>query len=274
MAMILDKNCNVITFVCSDAVRKLFSTRMERAIAEALDTFSTEQPCPTPDMTRHGLHYCQWLVDRPDLDFRKHENNPRKAKSGVYHYGCRFAIGDPNGEGKKLKKAGPCPTKDSERIEGPLLPEHRRLRFGALGALTEIVSFFFKLLEPALFAQYTSVVDEVRNFDPESRFPTRKELGKEPFAMRALLVNLMINEHKDTGDWKNGMVGLTMLGDFKGGDLLLRELGLQISSGPGCELNRASKIRFSMTFAHTLCPAMQLMRGRDLRHSISKYTGQ
>lgn len=61
-------------------------------------TFEDVDAIPTPDMTRHGLHYCQWLVERPELDFRNRGNNPRKAKSGVYHYGCRFAVGDHNEE--------------------------------------------------------------------------------------------------------------------------------------------------------------------------------
>lgn len=80
-----------------------------------------------------------------------------------------------------------------------------------------------------------SVVNEVRQANPERGFATRQEVGKEPFAMRALLVNLMTTEHNDVGDWQNGIVGLAMVGGYEGGDLLLRELCLRISSGPGCK---------------------------------------
>lgn len=71
--------------------------------------------------------------------------------------------------------------------------------------------------------------------------------------MRALLVNLMTNEHKDTGDWRHGYAFLLPLGDFEGGDLLLRELELQVQSPPGC---------------------CQVFRGRELRHSITRWTGR
>lgn len=252
LVMILDSKSNVIMFQCSDAIRQLFDRTMDQAITRDLEVFSTQQAVPTPDMTRHGLHFAQWLVERPDLDFRLPNNDPRVAKSGVYHFGCSFPIGDPDGEGKGTKTGGPCPTKDMrQRLEGSCEHDFHKLRFGALGACTEAVSFFFRLLEPELFAEYVAIVEQVRNFNKFAHFETRKT--QEPFAMRALLVNLMTNEHKDHGDWQCGLAGLTVSGSFQGGDLLLRDLGIQIQCPPG---------------------SLQLLRGRELRHSITKYSGR
>ncbi|KAH8777452.1 hypothetical protein F5883DRAFT_350136, partial [Diaporthe sp. PMI_573] len=73
------------------------------------------------------------------------------------------------------------------------------------------------------------------------------------FVMRALLVNLMTYEHRDTGDWHHGYAFLIPVGDYSGGDLVLRELGLQVEAPPGC---------------------LQMFRGRELRHSITKWTGR
>lgn len=250
--MILDSKGSIIVFQCSDAIRQLFNRTIEKAITTDLEVFSSQQAVPTPDMMRHGLHFAQWLVERPDLDFRRPENNPRLAKSGVYHFGCRFPIGDPDGQGKGTKTGGPCPTKDMrQRLEGSCERDFHKLRFGALGACTEAVSFFFRLLEPELFDEYLSIVGEVRKFNQFAHFETRKT--EEPFAMRALLVNLMTNEHKDHGDWQCGLAGLTVSGSFEGGDLLLRDLGIQIACPPG---------------------SVQLLRGRELRHSITKYSGR
>ena len=81
-------------------------------------------------------------------------------------------------------------------------------------------------------------------------FGTRR--SGEPFAMRALLVNLMTNEHKDTGDWRRGYAFLLPLDDFEGGNLVLRELSLQVRSPPGC---------------------CQMLRGRELKHSIMRWAG-
>ncbi|KAK2602925.1 hypothetical protein N8I77_009422 [Diaporthe amygdali] len=252
LVMVLDTKGSVIMFQCSDAIQQLFNKTIEKAIMTDLEIFSTQQAVPTPDMTRHGLHYAQWLVERPDLDFRLLNNDPRLAKSGVYHFGCRFPIGVPDGEGKGTKTGGPCPTKDMrQRLEGSCEHNFHKLRFGTLGACTEAVSFFFRLLEPEMFDEYVAIVEQVRNFNKFAHLETRKI--QEPFAMRALLVNLMTNEHKDHGDWQCGLAGLTISGSFKGGDLLLRDLGLRIETRPGC---------------------VQLLRGRELRHSITRYSGR
>lgn len=115
IVMILDAKTNIIAFQCSDVFRKLLTKSMERNIAEALEIFSSLQPIPYPDFTRHGLHFVDWLKRQPDLDFRQRENDPRQAKSGVYHWGARFPIGDPNGESKGMKYPRPQVLKGLER---------------------------------------------------------------------------------------------------------------------------------------------------------------
>lgn len=256
IVLILDAKTNIIAFQCSDVFRKLLTKSMERNIAEALDVFSSLQPTPYPDVTRHGLHFVDWLKKRPDLDFRRRENDPRQAKSGVYHWGARFPIGDPNGESKGMKYQGPRGTKDlREHMLAECDSDYARLRYGALAACTDVVGFFFRLLDQDLFAKYVAVADQVSKHAKSQQhllpFETRDQ--EEIFAMRAVLVNLMTNEHKDKGDWQCGLAGMVTTGDFKGGDLLLRELGLQIAGGPGC---------------------VQLIRGRELRHSITEFTGR
>lgn len=124
-----------------------------------------------------------------------------------------------------------------------------KLRYSAFGACTELSRFFFQILEPELLKDYVRVADQAAKV--ELPFKTRR--SGEPFLMRALLVNLMTYEHQDTGDWYHGFAFLLPMGDFAGGDLVLRELGLQIEAPPGC---------------------LQMLRGRELRHSITKWTGR
>lgn len=135
--------------------------------------------------------------------------------------------------------------------DGNVLHQLNKLRYSAFGACTEISRFFFQILDPELLQEYTRVADEVAKLD-YIHFQTRRG-SREPFLMRALLVNLMTYEHKDTGDWHHGFAFLLPVGNFSGGDLVLRELGLQVEAPPGC---------------------MQMFRGRELRHSISKWTGR
>lgn len=267
IVLVLDKSDNTILFQCTEVFEKLLTRAIQKAVVKDFETYSSLVPVPTPDMTRHGLHWIDWLLQRPELDFRNHKNDPRLAKSGeplkvlslhrqtaklanlgVYHIGYRCKTGDPNG------RDTPGPTKDSpgKRVpdDGHVYHQLAKLRYSALGACTEISKFFFQILDPALLQQYISVADEVNKLE-SIPFGTRR--SGEPFVMRALLVNLMTNEHKDTGDWRHGYAFLLPLGDFEGGDLLLRELGLQIQSPPGC---------------------CQIFRGRELRHSITKWTGR
>ncbi|RYP04519.1 hypothetical protein DL765_010161 [Monosporascus sp. GIB2] len=248
IVMVLDKANHVIAFQFSDAFGELLTKNVKNEVTTSFGTFSTLQPVPVPDMTRRGLHWVDWLAEHPELDFRIRENDPRRAKSGVCHFGGHCETGDPNG------KKCPFPTKDSTvrtmHGQSQVLPQLHKLRFSAFGVCTELARFFFGLLDPELLRQYTRVAAEVGKlgFVP---FETRRQ--EDPFVIRALLVNLMTNEHRDLSDWQRGFAALVPVGDFEGGDLVLRELGLQISSPPGC---------------------VQLIRGRELRHSITRWKGR
>ena len=125
-------------------------------------------------------------------------------------------------------------------------------RYSALGACTELSAFFLKLLEPKIFENYLKVTQAVQELhDPELNAATRRK--DEPFHMRALLVNMMTNEHKDPSDWNKGFAAFLPVGKYEGGDIMFRELGIRIKSRPGC---------------------VQLFRGHELRHSITKWTGR
>ncbi|RYP71807.1 hypothetical protein DL769_004613 [Monosporascus sp. CRB-8-3] len=145
--------------VFSDAFRAPLTKGVEKEVVRSLETYSTLQPMPVPDMTRHGLHWVDWLVRRPDLDFRNPQNDPRLAKSGVYHFGSRCGIGGPDGG------VGPGPTQDlllrGEDSPTYVFQQLVKLRYGALGACTEPARCFLNLLDPDLLAKYVEVSKEV-----------------------------------------------------------------------------------------------------------------
>ncbi|KAI1338759.1 hypothetical protein F5Y15DRAFT_416531 [Xylariaceae sp. FL0016] len=246
ISIVLDQNDEMIAFQCSDAFTKTVGRALEKSAASAFETFSTLQAVPLPDMTRHGLHYIDWLAERPDLDFRNPQNNPRLAKSGVYHFGVRCAVGDPTGQDD------PQSTKDSRKriVYDNIEKQLHTLRYSALGVCTELVAFFFGILDAKLLEDYRKVAAEVTKLGFR-KFETRRV--DETFTLQALLVNLMTYDHRDACDWHRGLVGLVAVGSYEGGDLLLRDLGLRLESSSGC---------------------VQLIRGRELRHSITKWTGR
>ena len=80
--LILDHSDNMILFQCSDVFRQLLTRAVQKLVIQSFETYSTRTPVPFPDMTRHSLHWMDFLAQRPDLDFRNPDNDPRVAKSG------------------------------------------------------------------------------------------------------------------------------------------------------------------------------------------------
>jgi hypothetical protein len=97
--------------------------------------------------------------------------------------------------------------------------------------------------------KYEEVAREVAKLE-NIRFQTRRDI--DPFVTKAILVNLHTTEHKDMSDWNRGFAALVPLGNFQGGNLLIRQLGLRIEGPSGCA---------------------QFMR-KELFHSIAKWTGR
>jgi hypothetical protein len=248
IVMVLDKNTNVISFQCNYAIRQLLGKVTQQMIIDSFEKYSTLAAVPLPDITRHGLHWTDFLPQNSQFDPRNPDSDIRKAKSGVYHFGGHCATADWNG-----KRFGVTPTADSgERLtQWPhVAQQQEHLRYSALGACIEVLKFFFRLLDPELLEEYEKAAREIAKLE-NIPFQTRRDI--DPFIIKALLVNVMTNEHKDLSDWKFGFAALVPVGDFTGGDLLLRELGLRIEAPSGC---------------------IQFMRGHELAHSIAKWEGR
>ena len=206
IAMVLDKDARVIAFQFSDAFSALLPALTQFKVAELLDTWTSAWPIPLPDMTRHGLHYISHLKKHPEFDARIPENDGHTAKSGVSHVGFRCQIGDPNGD------KGVDYTLDTNLrcVHNPhLRAQLPKVQYGPFGACTELVGFFFRLLDPELFGDYRKVYE-----NSSLRFDTRRE--GEFCSLTALLTNLMTNEHKDAADWEYGFAGLVPVGDYQG----------------------------------------------------------
>lgn len=82
IVLVLDQSDNLVLFQCSDVFKQLLTKAVQKLVVQSFETYSTCAPVPFPDMTRHGLHWISFLAERPDLDFRNPDNDPRHAKSG------------------------------------------------------------------------------------------------------------------------------------------------------------------------------------------------
>lgn len=134
---------------------------------------------------------------------------------------------------------------------GHRLQQFEKLRHGPFKLCTQMLRQLFADLDPSLLSDYESVAKEVaklRHLDDTST------IGQDdPFVLRSLLINLMTYEKRYTSTWHRGLVGQVVMGDYHGGDILLRELGLQIESKP---------------------ESLQLFRGRELRHATTAWNGR
>lgn len=240
--VVLDKTNNVVVSVLSGAFSTLLPGIQDR-VTEAFEKWTYLMPLPLPDKTRHGLHWVKHLVENPQFDYRKAAEYPR-AVSGVAHYGIRCAIGDSTGKNVVRTQDTKLRNVVSDHSEA----QSYKLRFGALGACTQVVGFPFKALDPGLFDKYVEVC---RNSNPHIRWDTTRH--GEFATLRALLTNVQTDDHKDKSDWRFGLAGLTCLGNFEGGDLFFRDLALKMEFKSG---------------------SVSLMRGRELNHSTTAWKGE
>lgn len=135
--------------------------------------------------------------------------------------------------------------------EGHRLKQLEKLRYGPFRMCTEMLRQVFEVLDPSLLSDYDSVAKEVAKLPYLDDTKTCDR--DDPFILRSLLINLMTYEHRSTSAWHHGFVGQVIMGDYHGGDLLFRELGLRIESKP---------------------QSLQLFRGRELRHATTEWTGR
>ena len=113
IVIILDKADKPLLFQLTKGLQILLDNGVKTKAEQSFNTYSTLQPVPLPDSTRHGLHWVKFLKERPELDFRIPGNDLRKATSGAYYHGAHFGTGNPHGPGKL------CAKRDSgKRLEG------------------------------------------------------------------------------------------------------------------------------------------------------------
>ncbi|KAI4870638.1 hypothetical protein F4820DRAFT_402855 [Hypoxylon rubiginosum] len=257
--MAVDKNGEVIAFSIKEAFEELVGMVTRMRVTQALDSYKSLQPVPALDKTRYALHYADWL-DRynPDLEallnFSPAEPSspPAAPKCGTYTIGLQSATNDPDDPHE------PCEVLDIA-YRGTTADEKqlRHVRLSVLGPCTAVADFYLDILDPDLRKACVRVTDTVEKHHSRARelcFRTRP--GEDPFALRSVNINTKRYEQDPKVEgrpWERGLGAFAVLGHFIGGDLLLRELGLQVACPPG---------------------SMQIFRNGELRHSTMPFVGK
>ncbi|KAL8899636.1 MAG: hypothetical protein Q9207_006096, partial [Kuettlingeria erythrocarpa] len=137
------------------------------------------------------------------------------------------------------------------------------------GTLTRLLDYQFGILDPELRAAYRAVYRESPKFAKLP--PTNGPRHEETYCLRAYLINMHTDQHKDEGDWKGGLTGIVQLGDFKGIALVPQQsLYRWFNSGLGKGM--VFKELGIILPGYQSGAAMQF-RGTILKHFIGKWEG-
>lgn len=261
--LVVDKSNRILHFHLVNAMQTLYSPDFVRKLVTCIDKWVYHSPMPAPDLVRHPLHVYDWLWNHPEFDIRR-AKDPHRAVAGTEHYGCMSMIGDPRGErGEGLYKHKAI-TKLFRKTWDMLEPLEDEFFHKALGKFTDAVNSCFSYLDPDLYSEYQKIW---RNAPRYARMDTKDE--DDGWTYRALLANVSTQDHKDKSDWYRGLAAIVPMGNFtgrsavpferptltvyKGGNLVLRQLGLQLPFSSG---------------------SMSLVAGNQVNHSIAKWEGE
>jgi hypothetical protein len=241
IAIALDKNKVLMHWFFAEAVQVMCPPGTLAKMDKAIKDYAWLNPI-TKAGTRFDANADFHLVNNPQHDLKRLEAvdppDPlavHSAVCGVEHMGAH----NEQGSYKIVRQE----MHQNRFFENLVDEEHgnehygwtqfKYLQYGAMGIGTKISRFFLELLDPDLFKEYTSSTE---NTPEEFRVDTvRGTNGKDCFSYRALNFNTHTEDHTDSSDYKYGLAGLQIGGDFNGGDLILRETRQMFEFLPGSQ---------------------------------------
>ncbi|KAI9784468.1 MAG: hypothetical protein M1839_002124 [Geoglossum umbratile] len=180
------------------------------------------------------------------FEFVNEHLRPPKGHCGVYHWGTWFEQGQ--------TKQGPIWSKDyrasgtcSGVLDGAYAVRLCQQLMQSLGVMTRALDLLFCVIDNPMWEQYRMAWEKLQLVAKVST--TEDEL----FTLCAVLINVLTEAHIDCNDWENRWAWVGVLGDFNGGDLCMLQLGIQVPMPAG---------------------SITGMRGRDLEHFITKWSGR
>ncbi|KAI0010968.1 hypothetical protein F4779DRAFT_575387, partial [Xylariaceae sp. FL0662B] len=222
--IVLDKHRRVIFASIEELTQLLFGQDVKDLLVRSLDLWSFYCPLPAPESQRHTLDkHVRRLHPELDMSQVTVDNLPN-AKMVVVHYGCWTEQG--NRDGRDLHRSDDSifgRSRDQKNVCA-LFPEFLK---AVLGKTTCLLGFLMRNLDPN---HYQDCRDIVENLPDYFRMRTDEE---DFISLFVLGVNGYTQRHSDINDIAGGMAGLVTLGDYKGGNMCLPQLGLKIPYAPG-----------------------------------------
>ncbi|KAI9780308.1 MAG: hypothetical protein M1816_003118 [Peltula sp. TS41687] len=134
---------------------------------------------------------------------------------------------------KAIGHAHEAPTISRDIIKGPASQFSAVLTFlRSITPLTQTISMLFEAVDRDAYNRYRENYNQWLQ-NPTSPLSAIHTCGRACFMGLALIRNMQAGPHKDSRDTQDGWVGMTCLGDFKGGELVVPALGYKLQHQAG-----------------------------------------
>ncbi|KAI5836923.1 hypothetical protein DFP73DRAFT_601620 [Morchella snyderi] len=197
-----------------------------------IDEYSQIHPPEMPKDKRH-INWKDWLLSNPHLCWAPW------SRAGVYHWGCWMELGH--------AYKGSCITKDVANIPSRIQPVLSDL-FKSFGNVTRAQRILLGAVDKQVRDETEAMIKSFHD-GKKKQWATDE---KDCFSLRACLINVFTEPHYDGGDLTNGWACMVPMGEFRGGDLCIRELGRRYTYQPG---------------------GIGFIRGSRLEHCTAKWNG-
>lgn len=212
IAMVVDKDGEVIMSRVSRLFQLLFGAEVTSKVTDAVKSWSAIPPLPQPEASRHMVDEIH-LQNHPEINLELAtipEELEQRAKC-VVHYGTRGMQGHGNPADVYL-------TPDTRFVRGStsedrpdyaeeLFPVFKR---GVLGISSDVARFLIMTLVPDEYKACLEIFEAL----PEEK---KMSVSEPDWASLIVLgINSFTERHEDRSDVKYGMAALVALGEYEG----------------------------------------------------------
>ena len=244
IVMLKDGKNQIIAFVLSEATQKLFPEGTHKRMDPATKALFWRYPFKGSDTRRHPTQIDDHFDRHPNKNVHT-SNDPHHAICSTEHCGLHHEKGAPGDIG-------------DYRLQDYHYAHYAFVENAGLNQ--ELLKFFqgvCALAQNGLCVTYAALAPEelkksveVNSYIPPDVLPGFVTAGETPYHYMAQLADVQTEGHTDDTDKVNGFAGITCFGEFTGGHLVLKQLGVMIEykSGSHCHLRGRELHYFIMPY--------------------------
>ena len=246
IVILRDKNHKLIAGAFCKATQKVLPKWTLERMDRALKSLGWRHSISAADASRHGTAYDDHLVQNPEKAIES-AIEPHNVASGTDHYGNNHPAGHSGVKDLQCQEFahGRSPTPGLKNSPA-FTVELPKVKDGVWGVSEKEVRLTLKAWDPELYNRLV----RIRQLIPPSIRVTFATTGDNPHSFLAQLFDVQTEGHVDDSDMKFGLAAIKCFGDFTGGDLVFKGLGVRIEypSGSHCHLRGSELYHYVMPY--------------------------